>query len=96
VRPFELESRTRLVFGPGALGRLGALARELGFARTLVVSDPGVVAAGYAARACRALESAGIAVSTFSAFDHDPTSAMADAGASVARALTTRLHGRLR
>ena len=86
MRPFELESRTRLVFGPGALGRLGALARELGFARTLVVSDPGVVAAGYAARACRALESAGIAVSTFSAFDHDPTSAMADAGASVARA----------
>jgi alcohol dehydrogenase len=86
VTPFELESRTRLVFGPGALSRLGEIARELGFERTLVVSDAGVVATGYTARACQALESAGIVVATFSDFDHDPTSAMADAGAAVARA----------
>ena len=86
MTPFEHESRTRLVFGPGALSRLGEIARELGFERTLVVSDPGVVATGYTARACRALESAGVAVATFSDFDHDPTSAMADAGAAVARA----------
>ncbi len=85
MTPFEHQSRTRLVFGPGTLGRLGELARELGFRRTLVVSDPGVVAAGYTARACRALEAAGGSVFTFSAFDHDPTSAMADAGAAVAR-----------
>ena len=85
MTPFEHESRTRLVFGPGALSRLGELARELGFRRTLVVSDAGVVAAGYAARACQSLEAAGIAVATFSGFDHDPTSAMADAGAAVAR-----------
>jgi alcohol dehydrogenase len=56
------------------------------FRRTLVVSDPGVVAAGCTARACQSLEAAGIAVASFSAFDHDPTSAMADAGAAVARA----------
>ncbi len=85
MKPFEHESRTRLVFGPGTLSRLGDLARELGFRRTLVVSDAGVVAAGYAARACQSLEAAGIAVATFSGFDHDPTSAMADAGAAVAR-----------
>jgi alcohol dehydrogenase len=86
VTPFEHQSRTRLVFGPGTLGRLGELARELGFRRTLVVSDAGVVAAGYAARASQALDAAGVAVFTFSGFDHDPTSAMADTGASVARA----------
>ena len=86
MRPFELESRTRLVFGPGALGRLGEVARELGFARTLVVSDPGVVAAGYTPRACEALAAAGVVVASFSGFDHDPTAAMADAGAAVARA----------
>jgi alcohol dehydrogenase len=86
VTPFEAESRTRLVFGPGALSRLGEIARELGLRRTLVVSDPGVVAVGHTARACAALESAGIAAATFSAFDHDPTSAMVDAGAAVARA----------
>ena len=85
MRPFEHESRTRLVFGPGALSRLGEIARELGVKRTLLVSDPGVVAAGYTARACAALESAGVVVTTFSGFDHDPTSAMADAGAAVAR-----------
>jgi alcohol dehydrogenase len=86
VTPFELESRTRLVFGPGTLARLGEIARELGFRRTLVVSDPGIVAAGFAARASASLEAAGVCVTTFSAFDHDPTSAMVDAGASAARA----------
>ena len=86
MTPFQHESRTRLVFGPGALGRLGEIARELGFERTLVVSDAGVVAAGYTARACQALETAGIVVASFSGFDHDPSSAMADAGAAVARA----------
>ncbi len=86
MTPFEHVSRTRLVFGPGTLSRLGEIARELGFRRTLVVSDPGVVAAGYTARARAALESAGIVVATFSDFDHDPTSAMADAGAALARA----------
>ncbi len=85
MNPFELESRTRLVFGPGALSRLGEIARELGFRRTLVVSDPGIVAAGYAAHACAALQSAGVVVTTFSGFDHDPTSAMAEAGAAAAR-----------
>jgi alcohol dehydrogenase len=86
VTAFEHASRTRLVFEPGALSRLGEIARELAFRRTLVVSDVGVVAAGYTARASQALESAGIVVATFSDFDHDPTSAMADAGAAVARA----------
>ena len=86
MTPFEHESRTRLVFGPGALSRLGEIARELAFRRTLVVSDAGVVATGHTARACQALESAGIVVATFSDFDQDPTSAMADAGAAVARA----------
>ena len=86
MTPFEAESRTRLVFGPGALSRLGEIARELGLRRTLLVSDPGLVAAGYAARASAALEAAGVAAATFSAFDHDPTSAMVDAGAAAARA----------
>jgi len=86
VKAFEHASRTRLVFGAGALSRLGEIAGELGFRRTLIVSDPGIVAAGYTARGRAALEARGIAVSVFSAFDHDPTSAMADAGAAAARA----------
>jgi alcohol dehydrogenase len=50
-----------------------------------VVSDPGIVAAGYAARARESLAAAGIETATFSSFDHDPTSAMADAGVAAAR-----------
>jgi alcohol dehydrogenase len=86
VKPFEHARPTRLVYGPGALARVGEIAREHGFRRTLVVSDPGIVAAGIAARACSSLSGAGIDASVFSGFDHDPTSAMADAGASAARA----------
>jgi alcohol dehydrogenase len=86
VTPFELASPTRLVFGPGTLSRVGELARELGFRRTLLVADPGIVAAGFAARATASLEAASVVSLTFSGFDHDPTSAMADAGASVGRA----------
>jgi alcohol dehydrogenase len=86
VTPFTHESRTRLVYGPGTLARLGELARELGFRRTLVVSDPGIVGAGYSGRAQAALEAAGVSCSVFSEFDHDPTSAMVDAGLDAARA----------
>ena len=35
MRPFDFHLRTRVVFGEGALSRLGELARELGFTRTL-------------------------------------------------------------
>ena len=84
MEAFEHASRTRLVYGPGTLSRLGELAKELGFRRTLVVSDPGIVEAGYAARASRALQAAGVEPHLFSAFDHDPTSAMAEAGLAAA------------
>ena len=49
--PFEFQSRTRVVFGEGAIDRLGALATELGFHRTLLVADRGLVDAGHAERA---------------------------------------------
>ena len=43
-----------------ALTQLGDLARELSFARTLIVADPGIVATGYVARAASILEAAPI------------------------------------
>jgi alcohol dehydrogenase len=86
VTSFDFTLRTRLVFGPGSLARLGELARELGFRRTLLVADPGLVATGHVARAQGLLEEAGLAVATFHAFDSDPDSAMVAAGSGVARA----------
>ena len=48
MTPFDFVLPTRIVFGPGRVAELGDLARTLGdnLARILVVSDPGVVAAG--------------------------------------------------
>jgi alcohol dehydrogenase len=86
---FDFSLRTRLVFGPGSLARLGELARELGFRRTLLVADPGLVATGHVARALRLLEDAGLAVAPFHAFDANPDSAMVAAGAEAAHAFGT-------
>jgi alcohol dehydrogenase len=77
--------RTRLVFGPGTLGRTGELARELGLRRVLLVSDPGLRESGHPARAADVLRAAGIDSVLFDAFDHDPDGAMVARGAEAAR-----------
>jgi alcohol dehydrogenase len=85
--PFDFQPRTRVVFGPGSLARLGPLARELNFQRTLLVADPGVVQAGHVAQATRRLEEAGIDVTPYHDFGENPDSAMIDAGVRFARPL---------
>jgi alcohol dehydrogenase len=85
MQPFDLQPRTRVVFGPGSLERLPELARELGFRHTLLVADPGLVAAGHAGRVEGLLSGAGIAVALFHAFSPEPDSAMVEAGAALAR-----------
>ena len=64
---FEFHARTRVVFGKGELGRVGALAAELG-RRALLVADPGIVAAGYTARVTALLEASGLEVTAFHDF----------------------------
>jgi alcohol dehydrogenase len=70
---------------PRTLARLGELARELGFRRTLLVSDQGLVGAGYVSAAIRSLEEAGISAILFHDFGHDPDSDMVARGAAFAR-----------
>jgi len=77
---FDFLLRTRVVFGNGALDRLGPLARELNFTRTLVVADKGIVAAGLVERAAIILAAAGIVPSFFHDFDANPDTAMVEAG----------------
>src|SRR6185369_4888107 len=84
---FDYQTRTRVVFGEGAFNQLGALARELGFRRTLLVTDRGLLACGYAEEASRLLAKAGIAVFTFHDFEVNPDSAMIEAGRSFASPL---------
>ena len=84
---FDFQPRTRVVFGPGVFERVGELARELGFRRTLVAADPGIRAAGYVEEAARRLAAAGVAVFGFHDFSENPDSDMVEAGRAFAAPL---------
>ncbi len=81
---FDIQPRTRLIFGPGSSARIAELATGLGARRVMVVSDPGIVAAGHFAQVTERLKNASMEVGSFHEFAENPTSAMVDAG--VARA----------
>ncbi len=84
--PFDFQPRTRVVFGQGTLSRLGVQARELGFRKTLLVADQGLVDAGHVSTAMRLLDAAGIEAAPFHAFGANPDTAMLEAGRAVAAA----------
>jgi len=71
--PFDFQPRTRIVFGPDSLQRLGELALELGAKRALVVSDPGVIQAGHTQRGIDCLESSGVQTFLFDGVQENPT-----------------------
>ena len=73
----SVEVPTRLVHGVGAISRLGETLRELGVTRPLLVTDPGVVAAGLAERALEHLDDAVV----FDEVRPNPDIALVDAGA---------------
>jgi alcohol dehydrogenase len=82
MQPFDYQPRTRVIFGPGSMGRLGEVARALGGRRVLVVSDPGIVAAGYGARAMELLQAraAGIEAFLFDGVEENPTTRHVESG----------------
>jgi len=82
---FDLELRTRVICGPGSIGRLGECAGALEARRALLVTDPGIVAAGHVDRALTSLEAAGLAVTTYSDVRENPTTRDVDACLAVAR-----------
>jgi len=83
--PFDYQPRTRIVFGPQTIDTLGALAGELGARRALLVSDPGIVAAGHVQRGLDSLAKAGIAVHLFDGVSENPTTDNVEAGVDAAR-----------
>jgi alcohol dehydrogenase len=82
---FDFHPSTRVVFGAGALSRLGELTRELGGKRVLLVTDPGLEAAGHPQRAVSVLESAGLHPFVFDAVEENPTTRHVQAGLEFAR-----------
>ena len=85
MTPFDYYPRTRIVFGPGKVETLGELAGELGARRALVVSDPGIVAAGHTRRGVDALVRANIETHVFSDVNENPTTDNVEAGLALAR-----------
>lgn len=83
--PFDITPRTRILFGPGTLPRLGSLARELGGTRALLVTDSGIVAAGHCDRAIASLRDAGLEIALFDSVRENPTTLDVDRCLSVAR-----------
>ncbi|MCS7160768.1 MAG: iron-containing alcohol dehydrogenase [Gemmatales bacterium] len=82
---FDYFPTTRVVFGVGALASLGELAGELGATRVLLVTDPGLEAAGHPQRARDALVKAGITVEIFDGVEENPTTRHVEAGVAVAQ-----------
>ena len=80
MKSFDFQPRTRVVFGAGVIDRLGDLARELNFKRTLLVADHGMVASGHVDEAVGPLEKAGVEVVRFHDFEVNPDTRMVEAG----------------
>src|SRR5437773_10537815 len=80
LQPFDFHTPTRVVFGPGTLQHLGELAREIGASRALLVTDPGLEAAGHPQRAQQSLKDAGLEVFVFDDVEENPTSRHVDVG----------------
>jgi alcohol dehydrogenase len=83
---FDHQPRTRLVFGPKAVERVGELAREIGAKCVLVVTDPGIVTAGHAQRVEHALQAAGLGVVIYDRVRENPTTRDVDQCVAVAKA----------
>ena len=81
----EYASPTRIEFGPGKLATLGELTRGLGVRRVLVVSDPGVIAAGHTGRGIDSLQQADLETRLFDGVEENPTTEHVEAGLAVAR-----------
>jgi alcohol dehydrogenase len=87
METFDFQARSRVVFGPGAVARLGDLARELNFRQVLLVADPGLVSSGHVAEALAPLRRVGIAVVCFHDFEANPDSNMIESGRAFAAPL---------
>ena len=69
-----------MVFGAGVIERLGDVARELNFKRTLLVADHGMIASGHVDEAVGPLQRAGVEVFRFHDFEINPDTRMVENG----------------
>src|SRR5262249_2021882 len=85
LQAFDFQPLGRVVFGPGMIARLGELARELRVSRALLVTDPGLEAAGHPQRAVASLRQSDLDVAVFDGVQENPTTVHVAAGVQAAR-----------
>lgn len=74
-----------IVYGPGAVGLAGRHVANLGATKVLIVTDPGVITAGWTEKVETSLKDAGIAYIVFSAVTPNPKDHEVMAGAEICR-----------
>ena len=93
---FRDDERTRVIEEVGGLARLGSLAAELaseaGGERVMLVSDPGVAAAGHADRAAEVMRAAGLEVALHVDVAENPSSDDVAKAAAAAQAFGPELY----
>ena len=82
---FTFQSTKSLLMEPGASARIGELAKALGCSSVLLVTDPGVMAAGLLQAGLKGLAQAGIAVAIFSEVEADPPVHVIERAVAMAR-----------
>jgi alcohol dehydrogenase len=82
---FDFQPLTRVVFGAGALARLGQCVRELGGARVLLVTDPGLEAAGHPQRALQAIRDEGLVAFLYDGVEENPSNHHVETGLALAK-----------
>ena len=85
LAPFDHQPRTRLVFGVNCVEGAGEMARALPASKVLLVTDPGIVAAGHTERVQSFLEKAGLRVSVFDQSEENPTTRCVDTCLQIAK-----------
>jgi alcohol dehydrogenase len=82
---FDFQPRTRVIFGNNSVERVGELVRDLGGRRVLLVTDPGIVAAGHAGRVQLLLEREGLSVACFDQVEENPRTSCVEKCVEVAK-----------
>lgn len=82
---FDFHPRTRLVYGVHAVARIGEIVRELGARKVLLVTDPGIAAAGHEQNVLKTLAADGVSAVVFDKVRENPTTKCVDDCLAVAR-----------
>jgi alcohol dehydrogenase len=83
--PFDFQPRTRIVFGVNAVEQVGEIVRGLGAKKVLLVTDPGIAAAGHEQHVLKSLASDGVSAVVFDKVRENPTTKCVDDCLAIAK-----------